>query len=68
MPSNSQVAARCFSTKEWKKMSLGNEEAQAHWYFLATTKEQRVGLSNKVLNLKYYLDNHSTMMYNPTTR
>jgi hypothetical protein len=32
------------------------------------TKEQRSGLSNKVLKLKYYFDNHSTMMYNSTTR
>jgi hypothetical protein len=31
-------------------------------------KEQRAGLSNKVLQSKYYLDNHSIMMYNPTTR
>ena len=32
------------------------------------TKEQRAGLSNNVLLLKHYLDNHSTMMYTPTTR
>lgn len=33
-----------------------------------SNKEQRADLSNKVLQLKYYLDKHSTMMYTPTTR
>jgi hypothetical protein len=31
-------------------------------------KEQRAGLSTKVLQLKQYLDNHSIMTYNLNTR
>lgn len=43
-------------------------------YFLSSLtpgmsmEEQQANLSSKVLKSKYYLDKHSNMMYNPTTR
>jgi hypothetical protein len=35
---------------------------------MSKKKEQRAGLSTKVLQLKQYLDNHSIMTYNLNTR